>query len=293
MPQVAGARGPLIAFPDIVVSTGREDAPLTGRVALITGAARGQGRSHALALAQAGADIAICDATASIPTVPYELAVEDDLNDTTADVEALGARCVADRVDVRDLDALTQFARAATAELGRLDIVVANAGIYSYGPNTWELMPEQWNVMIDVNLTGVWHTCRATIPAILETGDGGSLTLISSVNAFTGVPGTAHYTAAKTALIGLMRTLAIELAPHNVRVNTLHPTGTNTKMAVNEAMADAFAVAAKAGKDMTNLLPVEMLEPSDVSAALLWLVSPSARFVTGITLPVDAGFTVK
>jgi SDR family mycofactocin-dependent oxidoreductase len=266
---------------------------LGGKVALITGAARGQGRSHALALAEAGADLGLCDSAASIPTVPYELATEDELETTAADVESLGARCLTRRVDVRDLDALTRFAEDVVGEHGRLDAVVANAGIYSYGPNTWELSPEQWSVMLDVNLTGVWHTCKATIPAIIATGEGGSVTLISSVNAFTGVPGCAHYTATKTALIGLMRTLAIELAPYQIRVNTLHPTGTNTKMAVNDAMTDAFAIAERAGKDMTNLLPVQLLEPSDVSDALLWLVSPSARFVTGITLPIDAGYTVK
>jgi SDR family mycofactocin-dependent oxidoreductase len=262
-------------------------------VALITGAARGQGRSHAITLAEAGAEIALCDATSNIPTVPYDLAAEEDLRETADQVEAHGGRCIAERIDVRDLEGLTAFARRTRQELGRLDIVVANAGVYSFGPSTWELTSEQWDVMMDVNLTGVWHTCKATIPEILKTGEGGSLTLISSVNAFTGVPGTAHYTATKTALIGLMRTLAIELAPHLVRVNTLHPTGTNTKMVVNDAMVEALAAAEASGKDMTNLLPVEMLEPSDVSAALLWLVSPSARFVTGITLPIDAGFNLK
>jgi NAD(P)-dependent dehydrogenase (short-subunit alcohol dehydrogenase family) len=139
----------------------------------------------------------------------------------------------------------------------------------------------------------VWHTCKATIPAILRSGDGGSLTLTSSVNAFTGVPGTGHYTASKHALVGLMRTLAIELASQSVRVNTLHPTAVNTQMATNDATQGALAAATAVGKDMSNMMPVELIEPEDVTAALLWLVSPAARYVTGIAFPVDAGFSLK
>lgn len=267
--------------------------PFEGKVALITGAARGQGRAHAEAFAAAGADVAICDALEPMPTVPYPLAGEDDLEGTVDAVRGHGARCHAQRADVRDTAQMESFAAAAAAELGGIDIVVANAGVYSFAANTWELSAEQWQVVLDVNLTGVWNTCRAAIPRMLQTGRGGSIALISSVNGFEGVPGTAHYTAAKHGLLGLMRTLALELAPHGVRVNTVHPTAVATKMVQNEAMPAALAAAERGGKDMTNLLPVELIEPRDVSAALLWLASSQARYVTGIALPIDAGFLVK
>jgi SDR family mycofactocin-dependent oxidoreductase len=270
-----------------------DDMGLTGSVALITGAARGQGRSHAVSLARAGADIAVTDVAGDVATVPYDLGTEQDLSQTVELVEREGRRCLAAKIDVRDLSALSAFADQVGEQLGRLDIVVGNAGIYSFAESTWELTEEQWNVMLDVNLTGVWHTCKASIPVILRSGRGGSIVLISSVNGLVGVPGTAHYCAAKHGLVGLMRTLAIELAPHNVRVNTLHPTAVNTTMAVNSATEMALAEAQRHGKDMTNLLPVELMEPHDVSSALMWLVSPAARYVTGITLPIDAGFTVK
>lgn len=266
---------------------------LEGRVAFITGGARGQGRSHAIALARAGADIAICDSASELPTVPYELGTEAELAETCALVEAEGRRCVADRVDVRDLAGLEAFAARTASELGGLDFVIGNAGIYSYAPNTWELTEEQWDVMLDVNLGGVWRTCKATVPHMIAAGRGGVIVLISSVNGLRGIPGVAHYNAAKHGLVGLMRTLALELAPHGVRVNTLHPTAVATGMTQNDAMADALAAVESSGIDMTNLLPVELMEPEDVSNALVWLVSPLARYVTASVVPVDAGCTAK
>lgn len=266
---------------------------LEGRVALITGGARGQGRSHALALAGAGADIAICDVAGPVATIDYPLAEHDDLAKTVRLVEGLGQRCVAAVADVRDLSALRAFAARTVDQLGRIDIVVANAGVYSYAPNAWELTEQQWDVMLDINLGGVWKTCAAAIPHMLATGDGGTIVLISSVNGLRGVPGVAHYNAAKHGLVGLTRTLAIELSPYRIRVNTLHPTAVRTPMVENDVMPRAFEAIEAAGIDLANLLGVELLDPSDVSEALLWLVSPGARNVTGISLPVDAGNLVR
>ncbi len=269
------------------------DRPLAGKVALITGGARGQGRSHALAFARAGADVAICDVVEPLPTVPYPLAEPAELEAAVTAVEALGSRCLGERADVRDLEAMERFAANTAEQLGAIDVVVANAGIYSFAASSWELSPEEWQVMLDVNLTGAWNTCRAAIPHLLEGAGDRSITLISSVNGFEGVPGTGHYCAAKHGLVGLMRTLAIELAQEGVRVNTLHPTAVDTKLVDNEATPRALESAERYGKDMTNLLPVELMDAVDVSAALVWLCSPSSRYVTGITLPIDAGFSVK
>ncbi|MDO8210191.1 mycofactocin-coupled SDR family oxidoreductase [Conexibacter sp. CPCC 206217] len=266
--------------------------PLEGRVALITGGARGQGRSHALTLAKAGADVAICDIAGPIDTIEYPLATPGELAETVSLVEGAGRRCLAAVADVRDLDAMREFASRTASELGRIDVVVGNAGVYSHAPNTWELTERQWDVMLDVNLSGVWKTCVAAIPHMLD-GDGGAIVLISSVNGLRGVPGVAHYNVAKHGLVGLVRTLAIELAAHGIRVNALHPTAVRTAMVENDVMPRAFATIEAAGIDLRNLLDVEMLDPSDVSDALLWLVSPSARHVTGISLPVDAGNLVR
>lgn len=275
------------------MSAGPEATPLQGGVALVTGAARGQGRSHALAFAAAGADVAICDAESEMPTIDYPLAHPGELASTAELLEAQGVRCLAERVDVRDLDALEGFAAQVAEQLGGVDFLIANAGVYSFGASTWELTAEQWQAMLDINLTGVWNTCRAAVPAMLSRGGGGSIAMISSVNGFEGVPGTAHYCAAKHGLLGLMRTMAIELAPSGIRVNTVHPTAVDTKMVDNDVTPEALAAAERYGKDMSNLLPVEKMEPRDVSEALLWLCSPAARYVTGTTFTVDAGFGVK
>jgi SDR family mycofactocin-dependent oxidoreductase len=275
------------------VTSGYTEDLLAGRVALVTGGARGQGRSHAVGLARAGADVVLCDALAPMPTIEYDLADPEDLDETAALVEAEGRRCVAERADVRDLGALRAVCERAMTELGRLDIVVANAGVYSHAPSTWELTEEQWDVMLDINLGGVWRTCAAAVPHVVATGEGGSVVLISSVNGLRGVPGTAHYNAAKHGLVGLTRTLALELARYGIRVNTLHPTGVRSPMTQNEAMERALRAVSDTGVDMTNLLDVDMLDPRDVTDALVWLVSPLARNVTGISLPVDAGHLIK
>lgn len=271
---------------------------LEGKVAFITGAARGQGRSHAVRLAEEGADIIAIDLCEQVGSVPYAMATPDDLAQTVKEVESLDRRIVATRADVRDYGAVKQAVDAGVAELGRLDIVCANAGIFSF--TTGELDEQMWQDMIDVNLTGVWHTTKAAVPHLVAAG-GGAMVLTSSTAGLKGFPNFAHYVAAKHGVVGLMRTLAIELAPHMVRVNSVHPTSVNTDMIQNRATYELFApdleaptreqVAGRFGE--MNALPVDWVEARDISNAVLFLVSDEARYITGVTLPVDAGFGIK
>jgi SDR family mycofactocin-dependent oxidoreductase len=268
---------------------------LDGKVAFITGAARGQGRSHAVRLAQEGADVIAVDLCRQIDTVPYPMATPEDLAQTVKEVEALDRRIVASEADVRSLPAMQEAVRSGVAELGRLDIVLANAGIAPMGD---ESNAEQaFQDVIDVNLTGVWNTLRATAPVLVEAGRGGAIVLTSSTAGLKGIGGDSGggqgYTASKHAVVGLMRSFANTLGPHGIRVNTVHPTGVNTPMVVNDFMQQWLAEDPTIAGALTNLLPVEMLEPVDISNAIVWLVSDDARYVTGVTLPVDAGFTVK
>ena len=278
---------------------------LAGKVAFITGAARGQGRSHAVRLAQEGADIIAVDLCEDIDTAPYALATPDDLAETVRLVEATDRRIVATRADVRDFDALTQAVDAGVAELGRLDIVLGNAGIAQYAPMT-ELTPHQWTTMIDVNLTGVFFTVKAALPHLLAHGDGGSIVLTSSAAGLRGIENCAHYCAAKHGLVGMMKGLALELGRHRIRVNTVHPTTVNTDMVQNAATYDLFlpGKAARPGDEQAeaqfariaqhlNVLPEPWAEPADVSAAIAFLCSDEARLVTGVTFPVDAGMAVR
>jgi SDR family mycofactocin-dependent oxidoreductase len=265
---------------------------LEGKVALISGAARGQGRSHAVRLAQEGADIIAFDVCQQLPTVGYKMATPEDLKETAKQVEDLDRRIIAREADVRDGAAVRALVEEGVAELGRLDIVSANAGIATFVPNAWEMADDVWEETIAVNLTGVWKTLKAAIPAMIDAGNGGAIVITSSTAGIKGMAGIAHYDSSKHGVVGLMRTLAIELAPHSIRVNTVHPTGVNTPMVVNDYMAqflsDDFAAA-----NMMNLLPVEMVEAVDISNAVLWLASDEARYVTGTCLPVDAGFLQK
>ncbi|GAA5135940.1 mycofactocin-coupled SDR family oxidoreductase [Pseudonocardia adelaidensis] len=278
--------------------TGRMD----GKVAFITGAARGQGRSHAVRLAEEGADIVAVDICADIDTVTpfYPLATEEELAETVRAVEALDRRIVARRADVRDLDGLQSAFDEGLAELGRIDTVVANAGIATYG-RAWELTAEQWRDMIDVNLTGVFHTAKVAIPAMIDAGRGGSILFTSSIGGLKGIQHVAHYVAAKHGIVGLMRTLANELAPYSIRVNTIHPTNVDTIMIQNPGTWGMFAPGdpeptvekAMPGFRSLNGLPVPWVEPRDISNAVLFLASDEARYVTGATFPVDAGAYVK
>ena len=271
-----------------------------GKVAFITGAARGQGRSHAIRLAQEGADIIAVDICRQIDTVPYPMATPDDLAATVKEVEALDRRIVARQADVRDYGALKSALDDGVAQLGRLDIVSANAGIFSMG--TAADLPEQaWQDMIDVNLTGVWHAAKAAIPQLIEAGNGGSIIITSSAAGLKGFPNFAHYVSAKHGVVGLMRTLALELAPHSIRVNSLHPTNVNTDMIQNEAMYQLFVPGSEnptreefaAVSQSMQALPISWVEPVDISNALLFLASDEGRYITGVTFPVDAGMTQK
>lgn len=275
---------------------------LEGKVAFITGAARGQGRSHAVRLAQEGADIIAVDICENIDTVTpfYPLATEEELAETVTQVEALDRRIFARRADVRDLGQLQAVFDEGVAELGRVDIVVANAGIATYGLS-WELTSEQWKDMIDVNLTGVFHTAKVAIPSLIAAGNGGSIVFTSSIGGLKGIQHVAHYVAAKHGIVGLMRTMANELGQYKIRVNTVHPTNVDTIMIQNPGTYSMFAPGdpeptqdkAMAGFMSLNTLPVPWIDPVDISNAVLYLSSDEGRYVTGVTLPVDAGAYVK
>jgi SDR family mycofactocin-dependent oxidoreductase len=270
-------------------------AALDGKVAFITGAARGQGRAEAVRLAADGAQIIAVDICDQIASVPYPMSTPDDLAATVKLVEDASARIIAQQADVRDQPALNAALQAGLGEFGRLDIVVANAGIAPMQSGA-----DGWRDVIDVNLTGVHHTVEVAIPTMIEQGDGGSIVLISSAAGLVGIggsdPGSLGYTAAKHGVVGLMRAYANHLAPHSIRVNSIHPTGVNTPMLINEFTRQWLAqIVAEADvpPDMGNALPVQMLEAEDIAAAVAWLVSDEARYITGVTLPVDAGFVNK
>jgi SDR family mycofactocin-dependent oxidoreductase len=267
---------------------------LEGKVAFITGAARGQGRSHAIRLAQEGADIIASDICAQVATVAYPMATPEDLAETVREVEALDRRIVAQQADVRDPAALQAVFDAGVAQLGPVDIVVANAGI---APMSRHEEPQAWQDVIDINLTGVFNTVETIIPSMIERGEGGAIVLTSSTAGINGIGGPTRgglgYTASKHGVVGLMRSYANNLAPHRIRVNSVHPTGVRTPMVVNEVMAEFLAQDPSLSNAMANALPVDLVEPVDISNAIVWLVSDDARYVTGVTLPVDAGFTNK
>ncbi len=253
-----------------------------GKVALITGAARGQGRAHALKLASEGADVILSDIAA----------VEEELAETTAAVGKLGRKVVRGLADVRDLVALERLVAQAVRELGRLDIVVANAGIVSWG-RFWEMEPQRWQDMIDINLTGVFNTFRAATPAMIEAGNGGSIIATSSVAGIKSLPGQAHYSAAKHGVVGLVKSAAIELAPYRIRVNSIHPFGVSTPMAApNPEMEKIFAENPTYKVAMGQILtdpPIS--EPEDIANAVLFLSSDESRTITGAQIPVDHGAT--
>lgn len=270
------------------------------KVAFITGAARGQGRSHAIRLAEEGADIVAVDLNEAIPGTGAPGSTDSDLAETVAAVEKIGRRIIARKVDVRDFDGLKRVIDEGVAEFGRLDIVSANAGISSLPHLTHELPEETWQTMIDINLSGVWHTAKASIPHILKGGRGGAIVLTSSAAGLRAYPNIAHYVSAKHGVVGLMKTLAVELGPESIRVNSLHPTQVDTPMIQNQATYELFTGDPEATKEQfapvsqsLNALPVPWVDSIDVSNALLWLASDEARYITGVALPIDAGSTVK
>jgi SDR family mycofactocin-dependent oxidoreductase len=265
---------------------------LQGKVALVSGAAWGQGRSHAVRLAQEGADIIAFDLCRRLDTVRYPMTVSEDLGQTAKLVEDLDRRIVAREADVRDAADVQALVEEGVREFGRLDVVCANAGIAGFAENTRTMTEDQWDEMIAVNLTGVWKTVKAAVPAMIEAGNGGSIVITGSADGMKDVPGIARYVAAKHSVVGLMRSLANELAPHSIRVNTVHPAGVDTPMTANDVPMQAMAPAAES-VDMQNALPVPLVEPVDICDAIVWLASEEACYVTGVSLPVDAGFHLR
>ncbi|HZZ45825.1 MAG TPA: mycofactocin-coupled SDR family oxidoreductase [Pseudonocardia sp.] len=269
---------------------------LDNKVAFVTGAARGQGRSHAIRLAQEGADIVGIDICAEMETVPYPTATPDDLAETVKQVEELDRRMISRQADVRDLAALQSVVEEANSEFGGIDIVSANAGIVSAAPS-WELTEEQFQEMIDVNLTGVWKTTKAVIPSMIERGRGGSIILTSSLAGVVAYGNLSHYVAAKHGVTGLMRSLAVELAQHNIRVNSVHPTTVDTPMIHNEAMYKLFfpdlenPTREKVEEAFLSMngMRIPYVEAIDISNAVLFLASDEARYITGTTQLVNAG----
>lgn len=271
------------------------------QVVLITGAARGQGRAHALAFAHEGAHLVLCDTLQHYDSVPYPLSSADELARVADEIKALGRRVIAVHADVTDLNAMQQLANIAQQQLGPIDVVIANAGLYSFGA-TWELSEQQWDEVLAVNLKGAWITCKVVIPHMLLRRRG-KIICIASTGSFKGLPGLGHYVAAKHGVIGLVKSLAIELAPHNVNVNAVCPTTVDTGMINNQAFFDYFAggPGPQARRDyviermneMNLFADRGMLAPEDISGVVLWLASEEARHITGYALAVDAGFLTR
>jgi SDR family mycofactocin-dependent oxidoreductase len=255
------------------------------------------GRSHALTLARAGADIVICDGSAHLKTVPYPLPSHEDLEETAELVREIGRRCIAVEADVAKEADMARLAQRAVDEFGRIDILLANAGIFTGGVKAWELTEEQWDETFDVNIKGVWQSCKAVIPT-MRSQKSGSIVLTSSMAGVSGMINFAHYVASKHGVVGLMRALAVELGHEGIRVNAVCPTGTRTDLLLNQFAYDLFAgktdgtgTVADLEKGVLgqNLLPVGPIEAQDVSNAIRWLVSDEARYVTGLAMPIDAG----
>lgn len=270
-------------------------ASLEGKVAFITGCARGQGRAHAVRLAREGCDIIGVDICADIDTMDYSNATPDDLAETMRLVEAEDRRIVARQGDVRDFKRMQAIFDEGYAQFGRIDIVVANAGIIRLAS---EVDPEkEWDDIIGTNLKGPWITCRVAIAKMIEQGWGGSIVMTSSTAGLKGtgtmLAGGQAYASAKRGLVGLMQVLGQELAQHSIRVNTVHPTGVISGMTMNPVMADMIANAGPAVAAMQNALPIPILEPEEIANAVAFLVSDQARYITGVQFPVDAGFMLR
>jgi len=271
------------------------------QVVFIIGAARGMGRSHALAFAREGACLVLCDACRQYETVPYPLSQPEELASLATEIEQMGRPVIAEQVDVTDLAVMQAFLEKARQQFGPVDVVVANAGIYSFALS-WEMSEEQWDETVNVDLKGVWITCKVSIPQMLSRRTG-KIICIASTAGVKGMANLAHYVAAKHGVLGLVKTLAIELAPYNININAVCPTSVDTMMCRNQALYDVFAGGP--GPQATyehmlglmnslNLFPDRnLLPPEAVSAAVLWLASEEARHLTGCALPVDAGYLTR
>lgn len=273
-----------------------------GKVAFITGAARGQGRSHAIRLAEEGANIVaidICQDVASIAEL-YPLASQADLDETVRLVEEVGGKIIARKADVRVFQELNAAVQEGIELFGHIDICLANAGVVAL-KRTWETPEQTWDDVVDINLKGVWNSVRAVIPGMIEHGEGGSIIITSSVAGLKGYPNTSAYSAAKHGVVGIMQSLAAELAEYAIRVNTIHPMNVDTPMLQNQGTYDLFLPdrekptrddMAEMCKDFA-LLPIPWADAKDITSAVVWLASDDARYVTGIQLPIDGGTILK
>jgi len=271
------------------------------KVVFITGAAHGMGRAHALAFAREGARLLICDACRQYETILYPLATPEELTALADEIESLGNAVIASQTDVTDLAAMQALAVRAKEELGPIDIVVANAGLYSFAPS-WEMSEQQWDETVNVDLKGVWITCKVSIPHMLPRR-AGKIICISSTAGMKGMHSLAHYVAAKHGVIGLVKTLAIELAPYDINVNAICPTSVDTNMCKNQAIYDAFAggpgplATYEHMLELTNQINLfpdrNLLPPQAISEVVLWLASDEARHLTGSAIPVDAGYLTR
>ena len=284
-----------------VASTNSTNSRFQDRTVFITGAAHGMGRAHALAFAREGARLVLCDACRQYSTVPYPLAQPEELASLTSEIEQMGRPVLAAQVDVTDLAAMQALAERAQREFGPIDILVANAGLYSFAPS-WELTEEQWDETVNVDLKGVWITCKVSIPQMLSRRSG-KIICISSTAGLKGMGNLAHYVAAKHGVLGLVKTLAIELAPYNINVNAVCPTSVDTAMCRNQALYAVFAGGPGPQATYEHMLELmnqlnlfsdrDLLPPEAISAAVLWLASDEARHLTGCALPVDAGYLTR
>jgi SDR family mycofactocin-dependent oxidoreductase len=263
---------------------------LRGRVAFVTGAARGQGRSHAVRLAREGADIIALDICLPLPTITYPAATAEDLAETVRAVEAEGRKVLAREVDTRDDTALRQLVADGVEQFGRLDILIANAGVLGWG-RVWELTDEQWDTVIGVNLTGTWRTLRAVIPAMIEAGNGGSIVVVSSAAGLKATPGNGHYSATKYGLVGLTNTLALELGEFGIRVNSIHPYSVDTPMIETDALIELLGKHASFMHSFPPmpLQPKGFMTPDEVSDVVVWLAGDGSGTLSGAQIPVDKG----
>ncbi|WP_246243623.1 mycofactocin-coupled SDR family oxidoreductase [Amycolatopsis pithecellobii] len=268
---------------------------MEGKVAFVTGAGRGQGRAHAIRLAEEGADIVALDILENLEDMPYPMATEADRTETISAVEALGRRIIFEKADIRDLERLHEVAAQGIAEFGHIDVLVANAGAGT-SAISYEMSEDTFTAVVDSFLTGTWRTIRAVAPHMIEAGRGGSIILISSIAGLVAIPNMAHYVAAKHGVTGLMKACAIELGPFDIRVNAVHPSNVNTPMIQNPAIRGVWSGNPAATDEeiipvmsSMHILDTPWMEPVDISHAVLWLASDEARYVTGSSLPVDAG----